>query len=80
MTGMGLFSGAEAKGVDQAVVDRAVRSWEAGDLVLVVRLPGGLREDSADGWTRTVAAVEAIGWRLDAWAVSEHVGWPLFRR
>jgi hypothetical protein len=77
---MGLWTGTEAKGADAPTVQRAQRAWDAGDLVFVGRLIGGLREDSADQWARTIAAIETIGWRLDRWSVGDHVGWPLFRR
>lgn len=80
MPRMGLFSGSEAKRIDEPSVRRANHVWEDGGTVLVVKLSGALREDAADGWSRAIDAIEAIGWRLEQWTVNETSAWPLFRR
>lgn len=77
---MGMFSGSESGGADSAIVDRARQDWDAGRRVFVARLAGGLRADGPDQWGRTVEVIEAIGWKLDRWAVGDQIGFPLFRR
>jgi hypothetical protein len=77
---MGLFTGTEANGPAGQIVAQAQRAWDGGTEVFIGRLVGGLREDSGDRWARTIQAVEQVGWRMDTWAVSENVAWPLFRR
>jgi hypothetical protein len=77
---MGILFSDKAKGADERALEQARAAWDEGRSVFVAGLGGAVRADAPAVWTITVEAVEAIGWRLEHWAVNGTSAWPLFRR
>ncbi len=79
---MGFLSGLAGP----VIADHAQRAWDEGLSVFVPVLTTAASPGAAPakGWAESLQAIEAVGWKLDTWAVTAEkqmlTAIPLYRR